>query len=136
LGDDHVDAVIGAEAGAGGVAGVAVDVADLLAGEEPAAELPAAAVVVGDEIAGDVVDRADEAVQHPVQGVEVLVGDAAASAVRLRLLRGGEQLRPVEGLLGAPAGGVGALADPPAGEVVALVAAVDGEPAAVGPAPE
>src|SRR5699024_2177272 len=136
LGDDHVDPVIGAEAGPGGVAGVAVDVADLLAGEQATAELPGPAVVVGDEVAGVVVDRADEAVQHAVQGVDVLVGHAAAAAERLRLLRVREQLRPVEGLFGAPHGGLAALAEPPAGEVVALVAAVHGDPAPVGPAPQ
>src|SRR5699024_3943953 len=115
LGDDQVNPVVGAETGAGGVTGVAVDVADLLAGQQAAAELPGPAVVVGDEVAGIVVDRAHEAVQHAVQRVDVLVGDAAAAAERPHLLGVVEQRGPVEGLLGAPDGGVGALADPPAG---------------------
>src|SRR5699024_3364002 len=136
LGDDQVDAVVGAQVGAGGVAGVAVDVADLLAGQQAAAELPGLAVVVGDEVAGVVDDRAHEAVQHSVERVDVLIGDAAPAAERPSLLRGLEQGGPVEGSLLTPEGGVGALADPPAGEVVALVTAVDSDPAPVGPPPQ
>src|SRR5699024_9034525 len=134
--DDQVNPVVGAETGAGGVTGVAVDVADLLAGQQAAAELPGPAVVVGDEVAGIAVDRAHEAVQHAVQRADVLVGAAAAADERPHLLGVVEQRGPAYVLLGAPAGGVGALADPPAGEVVALVAAVHGDPVSVGPAPQ
>ena len=136
LGDDQVDPVIGAQVGAGGVTGVAVDVADLLPGQQAAAELPGLAVVVGDEIAGVIVYGAHEAVQHAVQTVHVLVGDAAPAAEGPHLLRGLEQSGPVQRSLLAPDSRVGGLADPPAGEVVALVTAVDGDPAPVGPAPQ
>ncbi len=121
VGGDDVEAVLPL-----GVAGVGVDVADLLALEELAGEGPGVAVVVGDQRAGVVVDRADEAVEPSIELVEVGVGDVAALG----------ELGPVEHLLLAPAGGVVRLADPPVGVVVGLVAGVDGEPAPVGAQPE
>ncbi|KPC75245.1 hypothetical protein ADL26_08200, partial [Thermoactinomyces vulgaris] len=110
----------------GGIAGVAVDVPDLRPGEQLARVRPGLALVVGDERALVVVHRAREAVQPPVHGPQVRVGDAAALGMRA----------PVEDPLRAPHGRIVRFADAPTGQVVGLVLCVDGEPAAVGAAPQ
>src|SRR5690606_15688395 len=121
VGGDQVD-----PGAVGGVAGVAVDVADLGPGEELARVAPRLALVVRDEGALVVVDRSREAVQAAVHGVEVGVGDAPAAG----------QGAPVEGALGAPSGGVAGFADAPTRQIVGLVLGVHGQPAAVRAPPQ